>query len=76
MAFTPFKTRSTKQRLADTRLTIRRGPSVGLDTESRDPFSPMRAQKSKPLGPTKFSLKSPTFKAKRGQERPGFGRGY
>ena len=72
----PFKARSTKQRLADTRLTIRRGPSVGLDTESRDPFSPSRAPKPRTGAAPKFTMKSPTFAPKRGKARPSFGRGY
>ena len=74
---TPFKPRSTKQRLADTRLTVRRGATAGADSESRDPFSPDRPPKRTGFASVpKFKSKAPRAKASsRGKPRGGFG-GY
>lgn len=59
---TPFRPRSTKQRLADTRLAVRRGPTVGEDSQSRDPFSPDQPPKRKGFSDApKFKVSSPTF---------------
>lgn len=64
MAFSP---RSSKQRLADIKLSVRRGPSVGQDTQSRDPLNPMDPMPARPKGPPGFKMKSPSF----GRKPPG-----
>lgn len=66
--------RSPKQRLADSRLSIKRGPSASLDGPSRDPFAVGQPSK-KPSGPPKFGRKTPMFGARKSGGRPS-GRRY
>lgn len=64
MMYGPARPRSGKQRLADSRLAVKRGPSPGLDGPSRDPFAVGAPKKKRTNSAPKFTRKTPMFGAR------------